>query len=154
MLHCAVQQLEALSLGLSCALCIDAVRRTPHADTIACYHLTYCVLLLARVFPNRRRVTKQVWLFVGVLLILGSGNRWIIPLAASLVFTALVIIIPGVYEYLLNDKQRSALNKLLPRGKKAHGSGSWEHLDTSKDDTFPVKDVSSKDAGLPVHRRH
>lgn len=94
---------------------------------------------------------------MGVLLILGSGDRWIIPLIASLVFTAIVILVPAVYEYLLNDRQRHALDaatrRLLP-GKKARSS--WDNLPDvahKSDQGLIVGDVgSAKDAGLPRHR--
>lgn len=98
----------------------------------------------------------QVWLFVGVLLILGSGNNWVIPLVASMVFTAVIIIVPGIYEYVLNERQRKALSaaagKLLP-GKKAHSS--WTDLPAvgHDQDDLIVKDVGGgKDAGQPRHR--
>lgn len=65
----------------------------------------------------------HVWLFAGVILILGFGERWIIPLVASLIFTALVILLPALYEYVLSDAQRAAIGRMLPgRRKKAHGS--------------------------------
>lgn len=98
----------------------------------------------------------HVWLFVGVLLILGSGNKWHIPLIASAIFTALVIIVPAVYEYALNERQRAAISKLLPGGKKARSS--WTDLPAAGGHTdvdgLIVKDVdSAKDAGsLPRHR--
>lgn len=99
----------------------------------------------------------QVWLFVGVLLILGSGDRWVIPLVASLIFTAIVILVPGVYEYLLNDRQRRALDnavgRILPGKKKAHGS--WDNLPdvAAKSDQGLIADAAGgKDAGLPRHR--
>lgn len=100
-----------------------------------------------------------MWLFVGVLLILGSGDRWIIPLVASLIFTAIVILVPGIYEYLLNDRQRRALDaatsRLLPGKKKAHNS--WDNLPdvAVKSDQGLLVDAvgDGKDAGLPRHRR-
>lgn len=100
-------------------------------------------------------VCLQVWLFVGVLLILGSGYKWHIPLIASLIFTAIVIILPAIYEYALNERQRHAISKLLP-GKKARSS--WSDLPAAAGahadkDGLIVKDVdSAKDGSLPRHR--
>jgi hypothetical protein len=99
----------------------------------------------------------QVWLFVGVLLILGSGDRWVIPLAASLVFTGLILIVPAIYEYVLNERQRVALSaaagKLIP-GNKARSS--WTDLPAivhSDQDDLIIKDVGSgQDTTLPRHR--
>jgi hypothetical protein len=94
---------------------------------------------------------------MGVLLILGSGDRWVIPLAASMVFTGLILIVPAIYEYVLNERQRLALSaaagKLMP-GKKARSS--WTDLPAvghSDQDDLIVKDAGSgKDATLPRHR--
>lgn len=99
----------------------------------------------------------QVWLFVGVLLILGSGNRWIIPLIASLVFTAIVILVPAIYEYVLNERQKKAISsaagKLLP-GRKQHNSwGNLPHLPYEDDAGVVVKDTGKDVDGLPT-RRH
>lgn len=105
---------------------------------------------------------RQVWLFVGVLLILGSGNKWHIPLIASLIFTAVVIIVPAVYEYALNEHQRHALSKfslkLLPGNSKARSS--WLDLPAAgaaadTDGLIVDKDVdSAQDSSLqlPRHR--
>lgn len=97
----------------------------------------------------------QVWLFVGVLLILGSGNRWIIPLVASIAFAAAVIIVPAVYEYLLSDEQKRAVGGLFSRRS---ADKSWENLPSvpkvsSNEVLLDAKDAGSgKDAGLPRHR--
>lgn len=55
----------------------------------------------------------QAWLIVGVILILGSGERWAIPLVASVVFTGIVILVPAAYEYLLSDAQKAAVDRQL-----------------------------------------
>lgn len=73
-----------------------------------------------------------MWLFIGVVLILGSGERWQIPVAASLVFTGIVILLPAAYEYLLSDAQKLAVNrtfdalssKLRPKKSRSFSSGS------------------------------
>jgi hypothetical protein len=90
-----------------------------------------------------------------VLLILGSGNRWIIPLVASIAFAAAVIIVPAVYEYLLSDEQKRKLGALFSRKSAAN---SWEHMPavskvSSNEVLLDAKDAGSgKDAGLPRHR--
>lgn len=74
-----------------------------------------------------------------------------------MVFTGLILIVPAVYEYVLNERQRLALSaaagKLVP-GKKAHSS--WANLPAnghSDHDDLIVRDAGSgKDAGLPRHR--
>ncbi|WIA31323.1 hypothetical protein OEZ86_002225 [Tetradesmus obliquus] len=71
----------------------------------------------------------HLWLFVGVVLILGFGERWQIPVIASLIFTGLVILLPAAYEYLLNDSQKLAVDKKLHalgssfRRKRSSNSG-------------------------------
>lgn len=92
---------------------------------------------------------------MGVLLILGSGDRWIIPLAASLSFAALVILLPAGYEYLLNEEQKRSLGRLFSR----KGADSWEHMpatkvpSTSNVQLLDAADAGSgKDTGLPRHR--
>jgi hypothetical protein len=89
-----------------------------------------------------------------VLLILGSGNRWIIPLVSSIAFAAAVIIVPAIHEYLLSDEQKRALGRLFTRESAAN---SWENLPAAKltgsEVLLDAKDAGSgKDAGLPRHR--
>eukprot|EP00879_Flechtneria_rotunda_P025308 GHRR01026886.1.p1 GENE.GHRR01026886.1~~GHRR01026886.1.p1 ORF type:complete len:683 (+),score=201.90 GHRR01026886.1:1107-3155(+) len=71
----------------------------------------------------------HVWLFAGVILILGSGNKWHIPLIASMIFTALVILIPVAYEYFLTDTQKLALSektsRLTSKLPKGPGTTDW-----------------------------
>jgi hypothetical protein len=66
---------------------------------------------------------QQFWLLVGVILILGSGFNFFIPLIASLAFIVIVITIAGVFEFVLNDRQKAAVNaalsKLVPGKRKA-----------------------------------
>jgi hypothetical protein len=100
-----------------------------------------------------------MWQFVGVILILGSGTNWVIPLIASLAFAAAVIIVPGLYEYVLSEKQKravgAALGKIMP-GKKSRNS--WVDMPSvgsqSELDTVALRDGGAdKDAsGLPRHR--
>jgi hypothetical protein len=63
----------------------------------------------------------HIWLLFGVVLILGSGNKWYIPLIASAVFIAIVIVLPLIYEKCLSPSQREALSAALccGRGRKA-----------------------------------
>lgn len=82
----------------------------------------------------------QAWLLAGVILILGSGNNWSIPIIASMVFTGVVIIVPALYEYLLTDQQKLKVDKQLAqfgaklRGKKANnGFGSFSSIDSGDD---------------------
>lgn len=113
-----------------------------------------------------------MWQFVGVLLILGSGTNWKLPLIASLAFTAVVIIVPGVYEYLLSEGQKravsAALNRILP-GRNSPGAASgWgnngstieaqmnEGLVVGRDSCRDALSSSTSnkdvDVGLPRHR--
>jgi uncharacterized membrane protein YphA (DoxX/SURF4 family) len=57
------------------------------------------------IFPN-----LQPWLFLGVCLILGFGERWWIAIIASGVFLGLVIFIPLVWECFLPEDFKRRLN--------------------------------------------
>lgn len=52
----------------------------------------------------------QPWLFLGVCLILGFGDRWYIAVIASGVFLGLVIIIPLVWECFLPEATKRRIN--------------------------------------------
>jgi hypothetical protein len=74
----------------------------------------------------------QPWLLVGTTFILGMGERWYISIIASAAFTALVILVPVFWEYVLSEKQRQSLSGLV--GKKKRGKSSSANLaDANKD---------------------
>ncbi|KIZ06533.1 hypothetical protein MNEG_1421 [Monoraphidium neglectum] len=51
----------------------------------------------------------HIWLLVGVILILGSADKVYIPLIATGIFLAIVLIVPLVYGLVLSAKQRAAI---------------------------------------------
>lgn len=53
------------------------------------------------------------WLLVGVILILGSGNKVYIPLIITGAFTALVVILPLIYERCLSQNQQASIKNSL-----------------------------------------
>eukprot|EP00877_Chromochloris_zofingiensis_P003154 jgi/Chrzof1/1283/Cz10g01050.t1 len=89
------------------------------------------------------------WLFIGVIVILGNQSRWWIAVVASMAFLALVITLPAIWEYALNDKQRKSIeaqfgtlwSKLLPKSASKNssraialnGADSNAHMLESKD---------------------
>lgn len=108
----------------------------------------------------------QVWLFIGVLVILGSGTRWVIPVVASLAFTAVIIIVPAIYEYCLNDAQKAAVTARLSkipgfRSRQSGDGGAQAHtqlLPSVKDraalhkaDEYDLTD--GKDVGANLSKR-
>jgi hypothetical protein len=56
-----------------------------------------------------RQPQTQIWLLVGVILILGSADKVYIPLIATGIFLAIVLIVPLVYGLVLSAKQRAAI---------------------------------------------
>lgn len=90
-----------------------------------------------------------MWLLVGVMVILGSGHNWTIPLVSSLAFAAAVLVIPAIWEYVLSEKQKAAVSaavsKALPGKKKLSGHDGWSKLPSvthSGSDTALAKDVN------------
>ena len=71
---------------------------------------------------------------MGVILILGSGNKVHIPLAATGIFVALIIILPLIYEKLLSPGQRAALGHKLRALKPGGGHGALDYSHASFDD--------------------
>lgn len=99
--------------------------------------------------PKPQRLTQknqQAWLLVGVILILGSGYNYAIPLIVSLAFTAAVLIIPAIYEFVLSPAQRDAISAKLSRGKSTKNGWEAKHLpDAKAGDVVAARDTLSKD---------
>ncbi|KAI8476576.1 MAG: putative sodium/sulfate cotransporter 3 [Monoraphidium minutum] len=61
----------------------------------------------------------HLWLLLGVILILGSGKKVYIPLIATGIFLALVILLPLIYEAVLTPAQRATVRRVLaPRRRR------------------------------------
>jgi hypothetical protein len=96
--------------------------------------------------PTHQTVPSfQLWLLVGVVLILGSGSRVYIPLIASGVFTAVIIAVPLICEKLLTPSQRAEVPRLFgsifgcgPARKEGRAGNQQVLIDSAADVPPPV----------------
>lgn len=88
---------------------------------------------------------------MGVILILGSGNRVYIPLIATGVFTAAIILLPLLYTFVLSARQRAAIRDALLGLRRRRGAATAAGAPLKGDvegvDSFGANDVAAVGGG-------